>query len=267
MGETEQDEVPTWLASFRVIFHLIILWLFRHEGTQWYAYPWYHIIWTDACTPTRQAWPLHLPMSPATPTATTHNIHLTLPIPGLIQPSSTVSHPISILVWLTTPPVQWTAPLWHNIWPHAHMDTLCFHILANTCILIVSSDAAVHPDRSGTCAWTIWANSELWNGKGHVPASPNDMYSGLAEAFGLYMALSFFHQYCTYHPVIMSNPWTVHIYCNNKGVLDHTRRQFSGKYPWDAISDDYLVYAVTSNHQSTQTNKGLTSPHSWTPEY
>jgi len=80
---------------------------------------------------------------------------------------------------------------------------------------------AVHPDGSGTCTWTIWANSELWSGEGHVPAYHNDMYSGLAEAYRMYMALSFFHQYCVYHPVIMKTPRTIHIYCNNKGVLDH----------------------------------------------
>jgi len=73
---------------------------------------------------------------------------------------------------------------------HAHMDTLCSHLLATTCILIVSNVAA-QLDRSGTCAWTIWANSELWSGKGHVPVLPDDMYLGLAEAFGIYMALSF----------------------------------------------------------------------------
>jgi len=102
---------------------------------------------------------------------------------------------------------------------HTHMDTLWFHILATTRILIVS-DAAVNPDGSGTCTWTIWANLELWSGEGHIPAHHNDMYSGLAEAYGMYTALSFFHQHCVYHPVIMKTPRTIHVYCDNKGVLN-----------------------------------------------
>jgi len=118
-----------------------------------------------------------------------------------------------------TPTVAWAIPLWHKIQPHADMDTLRFHILATTCILIVSN-MAVHPDGSSTYSWTIWANLELWSGEGHVPAPHNNMYLGLAEAYGMYMALSFFHQYCVYHPVIMETPRTIHIYSDNNEVLD-----------------------------------------------
>jgi len=64
--------------------------------------------------------------------------------------------------------------------------------------IIIVSDAAVHADNCGTCAWTIWSNTKLWTGKGFVPGNPDNMYSGLAEAYGICTALSFLHQYCIY---------------------------------------------------------------------
>jgi len=54
------------------------------------------------------------------------------------------------------------------------------------------SDAAVHPNGTGTCAWVIWANAEVWSGEGYVPGPVMDMYSGLAEVYGIYTMLSFF---------------------------------------------------------------------------
>jgi len=205
--------------------------LFQCKGNQWYAYPCYHCH-MDCLTYPNQASLTSAPTNivPATSTITTTNIHLDLPITGLIQQPAPVYHPTPVLVRLMTPPVTWAAPLWHNIQPHTHMDTLWFHIVATTCILIVS-DMAVHPDGSGTCTWTLWAILELWSGEAHVPAHHNNMYSGLAEAFGIYMALSFFNQYCIYHPVIMMNPCTIHIYCNNKGVLNCSGRKSTIIYP------------------------------------
>jgi len=71
-----------------------------------------------------------------------------------------------------------------------------------TCILLVSN-VAVHPNGTGTCAWTILANSEVWSSEGYVPGLVIDMYSGLAEVYGIYTVLSFFYQYDTIlHPMI-----------------------------------------------------------------
>jgi len=103
------------------------------------------------------------------------------------------------------------------------------------------------------------------------------MYSGLAEAYGMYTALSFFHQYCIYHPVIMTTSRTIHVYCDNKGVLDRIGEQPQTPYPRDAIRDDYPVYAELQKiiaaiqpirvqlhhvlgHQDTKSNKPLTLP-------
>jgi len=71
----------------------------------------------------------------------------------------------------------WADLLWHSICPHAHTNTLRSALLANIQILLVS-DAAVHPDRTGTCAWVIWAGTKVWSGEGYTPGHLQDMYSG-----------------------------------------------------------------------------------------
>jgi len=65
---------------------------------------------------------------------------------------------------------------------HMHIPTLHAALLTKTYILLVS-DAAVHSNRIGTCAWTIWANSEVWRREGYVLRPVMDMYSGLAKAY------------------------------------------------------------------------------------
>jgi len=114
-----------------------------------------------------------------------------------------------------TPREPWEEPLWHDIQLHAHINTLRTQLINTTCIIIVSN-AAVHADNRGTCTWTIWSNTKLWTGEGFVPGNPDDMYSGLAEAYRIYTALSFLHQYCIYYALISQQQWMVHIYCNNQ---------------------------------------------------
>jgi len=108
--------------------------------------------------------------------------------------------PLLLATRLLTPPVEWAQPLWSEICPHAHSDTLHQALLSNTQILLVS-DAAVHPNGTGTCAWTIWANTELWSGEGYVPGTIEDMYSGLTEAYGIYNVVSFVNHYLTRYPL------------------------------------------------------------------
>jgi len=144
---------------------------------------------------------------------------------------------------LLIPPNRWAEPLWHDIRPHAHINTLHAQIPSTTRILIVSN-ATVHTDGRGTCAWTIWSNTELWSGEGYVPSPlTNMMYSRLAEAYSLYTALSCFQQYCQYYPELLWNPHTVHAYCNNQGVIDWASQTAPYLYPHDAISNDYPIYA------------------------
>jgi len=215
-------------------------------------------------------------MVPVTVTQTAQHIHVLLPIPGLVQSIPVPNNNLSILQRLTTPSTTWEEPLWHEIRPHTHIDSLRSQLLNTTRITIVS-DAAVHTNSHGTCAWVIWANSELWTGEGFVPGHPQDMYSGLAEAYGIYTALSFLHQYCTYFPLIHRPHHTVHVYCDNQGVLDRATRKSIVPYPRDAISDDYPIFAEISQilqnlqplqiefhhikgHQDTKSDKPLTLP-------
>ncbi len=76
-------------------------------------------------------------------------------------------------------------------------------MLLSTLRIHLVSDAAVHPNGTSTCAWIIWANSELWSGEGYVPGAVTDMYSGLAEAYGVYTVLHFLHHNMTVYPLIL----------------------------------------------------------------
>jgi len=123
---------------------------------------------------------------------------------------------VSLLQKLTMPRERWEEPLWNEIQLHAHIDTLHAQLINMTWIIIVSV-ATIYADNHGTCAWTIWSNTELWTGKGFVPGHPDNMYSGLAEAYGIYTALSFLQQYCTYYPwSYKSNKQYMHIVTTKK---------------------------------------------------
>jgi len=115
-------------------------------------------------------------------------------------------------------------------------------LLANLKIMLVS-DAAVHPNGTGTCTWVIWAGAEVWSGKGYVPGPPHNMYSGLAEAYGIYTVLSFFLQYMCHYPLLPQRTRPIHVYCDNKGLIDPLCNCSALPYPHDAVRDDYPIYA------------------------
>jgi len=143
--------------------------------------------------------------------------------------------------------------------------------------IILVSDAAVHSNGMGTCAWTIWPNAEVRSREGYVPGLVTDMYSGLAEAYGIYTVLSFFYHYIQLHPLIFPVHCTIHVYCDNSGVIQKLQRDYSHQYPHDAIQDDYPIYAEIHNqmrecpkitvsfhhvkgHQHKMANQKLTLP-------
>jgi len=132
--------------------------LFQKQGTQWYAYQpeeTHH----DHITYHHQASLTSKPqnMVSATPTTTTQSIHLWLPIHRILKPNPLPLVPNSLHQCLWTPPELWAEPLWHDICPYTHIDTLRAQILTTTRIIIVSN-AAVHSDGKGMCTWTIWHN-------------------------------------------------------------------------------------------------------------
>jgi len=152
---------------------------------------------------------------PVTPDITSMAIKILLPVPGIEAPPLPQAPAQPLITRLTTPLAAWADNLWFLIRPHAHTDTLHSALLANLPIKLVS-DAAVHPNGTGTCAWVIWAGAEVWSSEGYVPGTIQDMYSGLAEAYGIYTVLSFFLQYLYHYPLLPQRRRPIHVYCDNK---------------------------------------------------
>jgi len=69
------------------------------------------------------------------------------------------------------------------------------------------------------------------------------MYSGLAEAYGVYTVLRFFHHYMTVYPLVLSSQQSIHVYCDNSGVIDRIQSTTVSSHPRDGIRDDYPIYA------------------------
>jgi len=105
------------------------------------------------------------------------------------------------------------------------------------------SDAAVHPSGYGTCAWIIRGREDLWSGEGYVPAPTSKLYSGLAEAYGIYTLLRFFGQYTRLYPLTILTPHTIHVYCDNSGVITRINSHLDTPYPQETIRDDYPIFA------------------------
>jgi len=176
--------------------------LFRYLDGQWLAYsqychyPNYYLYQHHPSISSKQMGTI-----PITPDITSAAIKILLPVPGLaVSPLlQLLAQPIATR--LTTLLAKWADKLWFHIRPHAHTDMLRSALLANLKIICVSN-ATVHPNGMGTCAWVIWASAEVWSGKGYVSGPPQDMYSGLVEAYGIYTVLSFLIQYMCHYPLL-----------------------------------------------------------------
>jgi len=161
-----------WNSDYDLDYHwgwsvCPITWtLFHYNDGQWIAYsqrrcyPEYYLYQhqsSPSAKPTRTL--------PVTPDITSTAIKVLLPVAGMTNTPITPHPIIPLATRLITPMTSWADPLWHSIRPHAHTDTLRSTLLANIQILLVS-DAAIHPDGTGTCAWVIWAGTEVWSGEG-----------------------------------------------------------------------------------------------------
>jgi len=101
----------------------------------------------------------------------------------------------------------------------------------------------VHPTGYGACAWIIRGCQDLWTREGYVPAPITDMYSGLAEAYGIYTICSFFLQYTRLYPLMIPQPQTIHVYCDNAGVITRITSHNSELLPRETLRDDYPIFA------------------------
>ncbi len=85
--------------------------------------------------------------------------------------------------------------------------------------LIISSDATTNAAKSTCFAWSISSESILWKGAGVACGPVDDVYSGHAEAFGIYSALYFLLHYICNFPVVFPNHSPIKVICDNWGVL------------------------------------------------
>jgi len=217
--------------------------LFHYDQQQWWAYLpvrhyHTHIGYRNRCSLTSAP----ILTVPVTPILFALKIHVTLPVSSIVQPPVLAPDHRSLATRLTTPPDSWAETLWHNIRPHAHTDALRQAITQRHIIRFVS-DAAVHTTGYGACAWIIRARQDLWTGEGYVPVPTTEMYSGLAEAYGVYMILSFFLQYTRLYPLTISQPRPIHVYCDNAGVITRINNHRNVLQPRDTVRDDYPIFA------------------------
>jgi len=120
---------------------------------------------------------------------------ITLPITKVPMPQHTVeSQSPTLLMRLLTQAQQWEHSLCYKIRPHANLHQLHRQLAQGKKILIFSNASVNHKGR-GTLAWILHPEKKLWSGGGIAPSPPSEMYSGLAEAYSVYTALSFLAQY------------------------------------------------------------------------
>ncbi len=90
--------------------------------------------------------------------------------------------------------------------------------------------------------WVIWSTTQLWSGEGIIPSTKDDLYSGLAEAYGIFVVLQFFQNYLSHYPLILPTKLPIKLYCDNQGVIDRLQQPNNPLYPRDTIQDDYPIF-------------------------
>jgi len=103
-----------------------------------------------------------------TPLILSDSIHVQLLVIPVVQTHPPQLQRIPLATQQNTPDSAWASSLWHDMQLHTHTDQLQDAIINNNRIIIVSN-AAVHTTGQATCAWIIWAQTELWSGKGYLP--------------------------------------------------------------------------------------------------
>jgi len=195
---------------------------------------------------------------PITPTILSNSINVPLLIMRISKPPEPVPTYVPLATCLSTPPEAWANPLWHDIHPHAHMDQLQTALHTDRKITVVS-DAAVHNNRHAMCAWIIWAQQELWSGKGYVPGTTDEMYLGLAEAYGIATVLGFINHYLCIYPLTLDSNWPIYVYCDNQGIIDCINNHGGVPYPRDAAMDHRQLPCICRNSTANPTDEAYNS--------
>jgi len=112
----------------------------------------------------------------------------------------------------------WQQVLYGSLCKAYSTNTLYQHLIDKTPIMIVS-DASVQNNGQSGFAWVIAKEATpLWHGLRLAPGPETDMYLGRAEAFGLFVAISFLQYYLSCYPPLHQKQ-TIPCYCNNLGVI------------------------------------------------
>jgi len=249
-GITLQHPLRPWLPKFdhdyewNWLIHPTTQQLYHRIGDKWHVYhPLCHTtnFIEYPATPTIQN---QIPdnTQPATPTLQPGCIQITAPIPMHHQPIPPQVPPtLTLLQWLQKPPAHWAPSIWHNITRHAPIGQLKQAILQKQPILLVS-DASISARHTGTCAWAIWSTTHLWSREGIYPSTKDDLYSGLAEAYGIFTVLQFFQHYLSLFPIILPCSALIKLYCNSQSILDQSQTTTGSLYLHDTIQDDYPIF-------------------------
>ncbi len=188
--------------------------------------------------------------TPVTPTFTATGIRIDLPAAPiyLAMTTLTASPPLRIHQRLVTPTTAWETKLWANIQAQTRIPDMYQHINTGKQI-IISSDAAMNPNRDSSFAWLIATNQPLWQGEGAVPGPVEDAHTSRSEAFGILTALRFLAHYLRHFPLIYHLTRTIVAYCDNSGTISRVESLLKEKPPLtrSTILDDYNVYAEIAN--------------------
>ncbi len=182
------------------------------------------------------------PVTPLDPTLGQVRLPITeidVPAP---PPPSVLSYPTLQTQFRSTLP-QWQLILFGSL-RKAYSNTTLYNVLVGKQPIMIVSDASVQNNGQSEFAWVIAQQTTLlWRGLGLVPGPAEDMYSGRAEAFGLFAAIIFLQYYVScYRPMIPAT--TIPCYCDNLGIITtlQTLTKNPSPRPNDTTNDDRNIY-------------------------
>jgi len=188
----------------------------------------------------------------------THQRIIRLPIAALPSgpdPTPTIRCQKSLVAQFRSTLESWQRPLYGPI--QRLQPTACLRDSNQAHLpLTLVSDASVQKNKQSSFAWVITQDATpLWRGVGLAPGYAEDIYSGRAEAFGLFAALLFVQHYVISYGPTQFTDAPLKCYCDNAGVITNVTDLLAphAKRPNDTTNDDrdvYLAIQETISHCS-----------------
>jgi len=183
-----------------------------------------------------------------------------VPHPNTTVPTAAIS---SLIAQFRAQLNPWQKPLYGAI--RKYQKTTSLHdLLVQHSTLTLVSDASVQKNKQSGFAWIITHEERpLWAGVGLAPGHNEDMYSGRAEAFGVFAGLLFFCHYTASFSPASYHGATLQCHCDNQGILTNITemRTTTSKRPNDTTSDDYDIYAAICHTTAKCTPVRVTLHH------